>query len=82
MAWTLYTYLKDEQIEEAKEQVYTDANDKFQLPDHSPCVLQREGQVLALIVYLDDGIPHVVQGHLAISIHIQHLQRLSCLFLW
>lgn len=82
LAWTLYNYLKDEQIEEAEEQVYTDANDKFQLPNHSPGVLQRECQVLALIVDLDDGIPHVMQGHLAIPIHIKHLQRLSCLFLW
>ena len=45
-------YIKNDEVEEDKEDVHHDPHDELQLADHPPGILQGVRQVLALLVYL------------------------------
>ena len=45
-------YIKDDEVEEDKQDMHHDAHDELQLADHPPGILQCVCQVLTLFIYL------------------------------
>ena len=53
-------YVEDGEVEEEADAVDADTQDGLQLTHHGAGVLQGEGQVLAVLVHRNHGIPHVL----------------------
>lgn len=49
------SYIKNDEVEEDKQHVHHNAHDELQLADHPSGVLQGVCQILALLVYLQQG---------------------------
>lgn len=51
------SYIKNDEIEEDKQHVHHNAHNELELADHPSGVLQGVRQILALLVYLQQGRP-------------------------
>ncbi len=64
-------HIPDGQVDEDPHKMDDAADKALQLADNRPGVLEGECKVLAVLVDLEDCVPHVMQGHLPISIHVE-----------